>query len=95
MNNKQRLLSLLDILKQYSDEENMLDLETIENKFNERYNETIPYKTLRNDLAALFNQSELFHVTVKHDKNGDKNYYCLQDRPFEIHELRLWLMPSR
>lgn len=88
MNNKQRLLCLLDILKKYSDEENMLNLEMIDNKFDELYNETIPYKTLRNDLTA-FSQSELFHVTVKRDKNGDKNYYYFQDRPFEIHELRL------
>jgi Predicted transcriptional regulator len=88
MNNKQRLLCLLDILKKYSDEENMLDLEMIENKFDELFNETVPFKTMRDDLTVL-NQSEIFHVTVRHDKNGDKKYYCLDDRLFEIHELRL------
>ncbi|MFT8312214.1 MAG: WYL domain-containing protein [Sporolactobacillus sp.] len=66
----------------------MLDLETINNKFIELYDETIPYKTLRKDLSELGN-SVFFNVDVYHEKEGTKNYYRIQDRLFEIQELRM------
>lgn len=87
-NNKLKTLHLLDILKEYSDIDNILSMSDIKSKMHLIYGETIDRRTVY-DSIEIFN---LLGFSISdYDDNG-KGYY-IEDREFESGEIRL-LMDS-
>ncbi|WP_374721008.1 helix-turn-helix transcriptional regulator [Peribacillus tepidiphilus] len=89
LNNRERLLKLMDILREYTDEEHQLTLEEIMDKFRQAYGPdlTLNRNSLREDIEHLIESN--FDITVNQKKEGMPKYYSHQYRLFELYELRM------
>lgn len=89
LDNRERLLKLMDILSKESDEDNEFTLEEIINKFKHYYGPEIKLNknTLREDIEQLIQAN--FDVTINQEKDGMPKYYSHQYRLFELYELRM------
>ncbi len=83
---RERLLEVISILEQNTDEENMKTLHEIHAMLPEHSN--VAVGTVREDLLVL-EESFIFPVTGVQEKNGMQKHYHFDGRLFEIHELRL------
>ena len=86
--NKLKTLYLLEILKEYSDVDNILSMSDIQNKMQAIYNETIDRRTVYDSIEIF----ELLGYTISKYEDNGKGYY-LETREFELGEVRL-LMDS-
>jgi len=86
--NKLKTLYLLEILKEYSDIDNILSMSDIQNKMKVIYNETIDRRTVYDSIEIF----ELLGYTISKYEDNGKGYY-LENREFELGEVRL-LMDS-
>lgn len=89
LDNRERLLKLMDILSKETDEDNEFTLEEIINKFKHYYGPEIKLNknTLREDIEQLIQAN--FDVTINQEKDGMPKYYSHQYRLFELYELRM------
>ncbi|WP_085521645.1 helix-turn-helix transcriptional regulator [Tuberibacillus sp. Marseille-P3662] len=85
---RERLLEIINILQQETDDENQVGLQDIEQKLKHIYGDgaAVKREVLREDLSAIdaYNMS----VTRNHGSHG-KNLYSHQERLFELYELRM------
>ncbi|MCA1054497.1 WYL domain-containing protein [Rossellomorea aquimaris] len=89
IDNKERLLRLMNIFSQETDEEHELSLDDIIHRFKQIYGPDVKLNknSLKDDINHLINHS--FDVTINQEKDGLPKYYSHQYRLFELHELRM------
>lgn len=83
---RDRFLEVLQILQQYTDKNNQLDIHEIQGYFSNEY--TVGLRGIREDLQVL-EGSTIFPVIATQEKNGLRKEYYYDGRLFEVHELRL------
>lgn len=83
---RERLLEVVRILQEYTDEKSMLSIHEIYSFFPE--NSKVGIRGVREDISAL-ETSNAFPVISVQEKNGLKKHYYYDGRLFEVHELRL------
>ncbi|WP_026477584.1 helix-turn-helix transcriptional regulator [Alkaliphilus transvaalensis] len=86
--NKQRIIDLLNILKEETDEINGITLNEIKDILEKRYgmNYKIDSRVLRDDIEIL---KECGYDINERTLNHNKKAYNMRNRVFELHELRL------
>jgi predicted DNA-binding transcriptional regulator YafY len=89
IDNKERLLRLMTIFTQETDEDHELSLDEITLRFKQIYGPDVKLNknSLKDDINHLINHS--FDVTINQEKDGLPKYYSHQYRLFELHELRM------
>lgn len=89
IDNKERILKLMSILKEETDENHELSLDDIILRFKQTYGTELKLNknSLKDDLDHLIRQG--FDVTVNQEKEGLPKYYSHQYRLFELYELRM------
>jgi predicted DNA-binding transcriptional regulator YafY len=89
VDNKERLLKLMQILKEETDEENELTLDDIIDKFQNIYGSELKLNknSLKDDIEHLIESH--FDITINQEKDGLPKYYSHQYRLFELYELRM------
>ncbi|MEL3973624.1 WYL domain-containing protein [Rossellomorea oryzaecorticis] len=89
IDNKERLLRLMTIFTQETDEDHELSLDEIILRFKQIYGPDVKLNknSLKDDINHLINHS--FDVTINQEKDGLPKYYSHQYRLFELHELRM------
>ncbi|WP_227938316.1 helix-turn-helix transcriptional regulator [Alkalihalobacillus deserti] len=90
MSNRTRLLLLMEILKKYTDSNHQLSVQEIVELFEEDYGLDVNSVGVKNDLKEL-EMVNTFAVIPYQEANGLPIYYSYQNRPFEVHELRLMI----
>jgi len=83
---RERLLEVIHILQEYTDEKTMLTIHEVHGFFPERVK--VGIGAVRDDVHALEN-STTYPVVAVQQKNGLPKKYYYDGRLFEIHELRL------
>lgn len=89
IDNKERLLRLMTIFSQETDEDHELSLDEIIHRFQQIYGPDVKLNknSLKDDINHLINHS--FDVTINQEKDGLPKYYSHQYRLFELYELRM------
>ncbi|MCC5800548.1 helix-turn-helix transcriptional regulator [Rossellomorea vietnamensis] len=89
IDNKVRLLKLMSILKDETDEDHELNLDDIILRFKQAYGPELKLNknSLKDDLDHLILHG--FDVTINQEKDGLPKYYSHQYRLFELYELRM------
>jgi predicted DNA-binding transcriptional regulator YafY len=89
LDNKERLLKLMDIFREQTDEENELTLDEIVDHFQLLYGPDVRLNrnSLRDDIEHLIEAG--FDITINQEKDGLPKYYSHQYRLFELYELRM------
>ncbi|MGR3764684.1 helix-turn-helix transcriptional regulator [Rossellomorea sp. NS-SX7] len=89
IDNKERLLRLMTIFTQETDEDHELSLDDIILRFKQIYGPDVKLNknSLKDDINHLINHS--FDVTINQEKDGLPKYYSHQYRLFELYELRM------
>ncbi|WP_240628523.1 helix-turn-helix transcriptional regulator [Bacillus salacetis] len=89
VNNKERLLKLMEILREYTDEEHELSYEELMDRFRLSYGPGMKVNkiSLKDDIDHLIASG--FDVTINQEKEGLPKYYSHQYRLFELYELRM------
>ncbi|PFG06055.1 WYL domain-containing protein [Bacillus sp. es.034] len=89
IDNKVRLLKLMSILKDETDEDHELNLDDIIHRFKQAYGSDLKLNknSLKDDLDHLIRHG--FDVTINQEKDGLPKYYSHQYRLFELYELRM------
>ena len=87
-NSRDRLLKLIEIMQKHSDEEHMLTLNAIIEKF--PIDVEVKAATLKDDLDALA-KSDLLRIQEYHEQNGVAKQYWYDGIGLKLHELRLLL----
>ena len=89
VNNKERLLKLMEILREQTDEEHELTFEELMYHFKLAYGPDIKVNknSLKDDIDHLIQSG--FDVTINQEKEGLPKYYSHQYRLFELYELRM------
>ncbi|OIU71358.1 helix-turn-helix transcriptional regulator [Rossellomorea aquimaris] len=89
IDNKERLLRLMTIFSQETDEDHELNLDEIIHRFRQIYGPDVKLNknSLKDDINHLINHS--FDVTINQEKDGLPKYYSHQYRLFELYELRM------
>ncbi|WP_338749437.1 WYL domain-containing protein [Bacillus sp. FJAT-52991] len=89
INNKQRLLKLMEWFREETDESNQWTIDDIISKFQSFYGEEYkPNKnSLKDDIENLIEAN--FDITINQEKEGMPKYYSHQYRLFEPYELRM------
>ncbi|MGM7635269.1 helix-turn-helix transcriptional regulator [Bacillus sp. Hm123] len=89
VNNKQRLLKLMEWFREETDESNEWTIDDIISKFQVFYGEEYkPNKnSLKDDIENLIEAN--FDITINQEKEGMPKYYSHQYRLFEPYELRM------
>src|SRR3954470_1324285 len=85
-NSRDRLLKLIEIMQKHSDEEHMLTLKGIIEKF--PIDVEVRAATLKDDLDALA-KSDLFRIQEYQEQNGVAKRYWYDGIGLKLHELRL------
>ncbi|WP_394141071.1 helix-turn-helix transcriptional regulator [Cytobacillus oceanisediminis] len=89
IDNKERMLKLMEILREQTDEENEYTLDDIAECFKKEYGPDVRLNknSLRDDIEHLIEAK--FDITVNQEKEGMPKYYSHQYRLFELYELRM------
>lgn len=89
LDNKERLLKLMELLRESTDEENELTLDEIAEHFQIIYGADLKLNrnSLRDDIDHLIEAG--FDITINQEKEGLPKYYSHQYRLFELYELRM------
>jgi predicted DNA-binding transcriptional regulator YafY len=89
VSNKERLLKLMEILREQTDEEHELSFEDLMLRFKRAYGEEMKMNknSLKDDIDQLIQSG--FDVTINQVKEGLPKYYSHQYRLFELYELRI------
>ncbi len=89
IDNKERLLRLMTIFSQETDEDHEISLDEIIHRFQQIYGPDVKLNknSLKDDINHLINHS--FDVTINQEKDGLPKYYSHQYRLFELYELRM------
>jgi predicted DNA-binding transcriptional regulator YafY len=89
IDNKERLLKLMSILREETDEDHELNMDEIILNFKQTYGSELKLNknSLKDDLHHLIRQG--FDVTINQEKDGLPKYYSHQYRLFELYELRM------
>ncbi|PFA70774.1 WYL domain-containing protein [Bacillus sp. AFS015802] len=89
IDNKERLLKLMSILREETDEDHELNMDDIILRFKQTYGSDLKLNknSLKDDLDHLIRQG--FDVTINQEKDGLPKYYSHQYRLFELYELRM------
>jgi predicted DNA-binding transcriptional regulator YafY len=89
LDNKQRILKLMEILREQTDEENEYTLDDIAQCFKKEYGSDVKLNknSLRDDIDHLIEAK--FDITINQEKEGMPKYYSHQYRLFELYELRM------
>ncbi len=80
----------MEILKKYTDSNHQLSVQEIVELFEEDYGLDVNSVGVKNDLKEL-EMVNTFAVIPYQEANGLPIYYSYQNRPFEVHELRLMI----
>ena len=86
LSSRERLLELIRLLQQFTDEQNALTIHEIHSMFPESTN--VSLASVRDDLTALENSNQ-FPVIAMQEKVGTVKHYYYDGWIFELHELRL------
>jgi len=86
----ERILGLIHVLENYTDEENELTLMEIVDYLHEEFKEKHEFhqSSIKRDLMEL-EESKYVDLIVNNEGEGFPNYYSVKNRLFEIQELRL------
>ncbi|WP_064091301.1 helix-turn-helix transcriptional regulator [Rossellomorea aquimaris] len=89
IDNKERLLKLMDILSSETDEDHELGLDDIILRFRQVYGSDVKLNknSLKDDIDHLIKSG--FDVTINQVKDGLPKFYSHQYRLFELYELRM------
>jgi predicted DNA-binding transcriptional regulator YafY len=89
VNNKERLLKLMEILREQTDEDHELSFEELMLHFKLAYGTEMKLNknSLKDDIDHLIQSG--FDVTINQVKEGLPKYYSHQYRLFELYELRM------
>ncbi|UQX54730.1 hypothetical protein M5V91_02525 [Cytobacillus pseudoceanisediminis] len=89
LDNKQRMLKLMEILREQTDEENEYTLDDITECFKKEYGPDVKLNknSLRDDIEHLIEAK--FDITINQEKEGMPKFYSHQYRLFELYELRM------
>ncbi|MFC7783700.1 helix-turn-helix transcriptional regulator [Rossellomorea sp. GCM10028870] len=89
VDNKERVLRLMGILSEETDEDHELSLDDIINRFKQMFGPEVKLNknSLKDDLEHLIRNN--FDVTINQEKEGLPKYYSHQYRLFELYELRM------
>ncbi|WP_370222227.1 helix-turn-helix transcriptional regulator [Cytobacillus sp.] len=89
LDNKQRMLKLMEILREQTDEENEYTLDDITECFKKEYGPDVKFNknSLRDDIEHLIEAK--FDITINQEKEGMPKFYSHQYRLFELYELRM------
>ncbi|WP_421378933.1 helix-turn-helix transcriptional regulator [Bacillus salacetis] len=89
VNNKERLLKLMEILREKTDEDHELSFEELSTQFKLSYGTEMKLNknSLKDDIEHLIQSG--FDVTINQVKEGLPKYYSHQYRLFELYELRM------
>ncbi|MGM0854302.1 MAG: helix-turn-helix transcriptional regulator [Bacillota bacterium] len=89
VDNKERVLRLMSILSEETDEDHELSLDDIILRFKQMFGPEVKLNkhSLKDDLEHLIRNN--FDVTINQEKEGLPKYYSHQYRLFELYELRM------
>ncbi|MGM0751103.1 MAG: helix-turn-helix transcriptional regulator [Bacillota bacterium] len=89
VDNKERVLRLMSILSEETDEDHELSLDDIILRFKQMFGPDVKLNknSLKDDLEHLIRNN--FDVTINQEKEGLPKYYSHQYRLFELYELRM------
>ncbi|GLB61130.1 helix-turn-helix transcriptional regulator [Cytobacillus sp. NCCP-133] len=89
LDNKERMLKLMEILKEQTDEENEYTIDEIVECFKREYGPEVKLNknSLKDDINHLIEAN--FDITINQEKEGMPKYYSHQYRLFELYELRM------
>jgi predicted DNA-binding transcriptional regulator YafY len=89
VDNKERVLRLMSILSEETDEDHELSLDDIIMRFKQMFGPDVKLNknSLKDDLEHLIRNN--FDVTINQEKEGLPKYYSHQYRLFELYELRM------
>ncbi|KON87573.1 transcriptional regulator [Sporosarcina globispora] len=89
LDNKQRMLKLMEILRDQTDEENEYTLDDITECFKKEYGPEVKLNknSIRDDIDHLIESN--FDITINQEKEGMPKFYSHQYRLFELYELRM------
>ena len=85
--NRERLLSLIDVLYNETDEEHYLSLKEIQVRLEARLDDRVSIGSISNDLLFLSNKKNYNLLTRKESHN--KYLFAMPQSKFEIYELRM------
>lgn len=89
LDNKERILKLMEIFREQTDEENELTIDDIVEQFRMKYGSDVKLNrnSLKDDIEHLIESG--FDITINQEKDGLPKYYSHQYRLFELYELRM------